>query len=135
MEPMTLRYGTDTSVLVRLLTGLPEAEYQRCHRELTRMVNEDNAEIYASNQVIGEAYIVVLHHYGLSPADAKTGLLDVLTTGLIAPLNGQSVLLALEETGGAGLIDRLIADDYSRTVSETLTLDRRMAALPGVRRL
>ena len=34
-----------------------------------------------------------------------------------------------------GLIDRLIAEDYSRTVSETLTLDRRMAALPGVSRL
>ena len=135
MEPMTLRYGTDTSVLVRLLTGLPEAEYQRCLRELTRMVNEENAEIFASNQVIGEAYIVVLHHYGLSAAAARTGLLSVLTTGLIAPLNGRSVLLALQETGGAGLIDRLIADDYSRNVSGTLTLDRRMAALPGVRRL
>ena len=50
-------------------------------------------------------------------------------------MNGQPVLNALQETGGAGLIDRLIAEDYSRTVSETLTLDRRMAALPGVRRL
>ena len=132
---MTLRYGTDTSVLVRFLTGLPEPEYQRCHRELTRMVDEDNAEIYASNQVIGEAYVAVQHHYGVSKSVARDGLLVVLTPGLIAPLNGQPVLRALQETGGAGLIDRLIAEDYSRTVSETLTLDRRMAALPGVRRL
>lgn len=132
---MTLRYGTDTSVLVRFLTGLPEAEYRRCQAELTRMVDEDNAEIYASNQVIGEAYIAVQHHYGISKAGARAGLLSVLTSGLIAPLNGQPVLRLLQETGGAGLIDRLIAEDYSRTVSETLTLDRRMAALPGVRRL
>ena len=132
---MTLRYGTDTSVLVRFLTGLPAPEYRRCHQELTRMVDEDNVEIYASNQVIGEAYITVQHHYGVSKSEARAGLLSVLTSGLIAPLNGQSVLSALQETGGAGLIDRLIAEDYSRTVSETLTLDRRMAALPGVRRL
>ena len=132
---MTLRYGTDTSVLVRLLTGLPEPEYRRCHREMTRMVNDDNAEIFASNQVIGEAYIAVQHHYGVSKAAARAGLLSVLTSGLIAPLNGQPVLRTLQETGGAGLVDRLIAEDYSRTVSETLTLDRKMAALPGVGRL
>ena len=132
---MTLRYGIDTSVLVRFLTGQPSLEYQRCHQELTRMMDEDNAEIYASNQVIGEAYVAVQHHYAVSKDRARAGLLIVLTSGLIAPLNGQPVLRILQETGGAGLIDRLIAEDYSRTVSETLTLDRRMAALPGVSRL
>ena len=132
---MTRRYGIDTSVLVRLITSLPEPEYRRCLRELTRMVDEDKAEIYASNQVIGEAYIAVQHHYGISKADALIALTGALTSGLVAPLNGLPVLSVLQETGGAGLIDRLIAEDYSRTVSETLTLDRRMAALPGVRRL
>ena len=115
---MTLRYGIDTSVLVRLITALPEAEYRRCRRELTRMVNEDNAEIYASNQVIGEAYITAQHHYGVSKEDARIALTGALTSGLIAPLNGEAVLNVLQETGGAGLIDRLIAEDYSRTVSD-----------------
>ena len=132
---MTLRYGIDTSVLVRFLTGQPAFEYQRCHQELTRMMDEDNAEIYASNQVIGEAYVAVQHHYAVSKDRARSGLLVVLTSGLIAPLNGLPVLRILQETGGAGLIDRPIAEEYSRTVSETLTPDRRMAALPGVRRL
>ena len=132
---MTRRYGTDTSVLVRLITGLPEAEYHRCHAELTRMVEQEKAELFASNQVISEAYIVVQHHYGVSKADARTALTGALTSGLLAPLNGQAVLTALSETEGPGLLDRLIAEDYSRTVSETLTLDRKMAALPGVRRL
>ena len=132
---MTLRFGTDTTVLVRFLTGLPEPEYHRCHRVLSRMVYEEKALVYASNQVIGEAYVAVQHHYGVSKAEARDGLLIVLTSGLIAPLNGHPVLAALRESGGAGLVDRLIAEDYSRTVSETLTLDRRMAALPGVRRI
>jgi len=132
---MTQRYGIDTSVLVRLITSLPEAEFRRCQAELTRMVEQERAELFASNQVIGEAYIAVQHHYGVSKGDALVALTGALTSGLVAPLNGQPVLNALRETGGAGLIDRLIAEDYSRTVSETLTLERRMAALPGVRRL
>ena len=132
---MTPRYGIDTSVLVRLITREPEAQYQRCVRELSQMVEQERAEVFASNQVIGEAYVAVQHHYGVSKMDARVALTGALTSGLVAPLNGQSALLALREAGGAGLVDRLIAGDYSRTVSETLTLDRRMAALPGVRRL
>ena len=132
---MTQRYGIDTSVLVRLITSLPEAEYRRCQAELSRMVAQEHVELFASNQVIGEAYVAVQHSYGVSKAEARVALTGALTSGLIAPLNGQPVLGLLQETGGAGLIDRLIAEDYSRTVPETLTLDRRMAALPGVRRL
>ena len=132
---MTRRYGIDTSVLVRLITNLPETEYRRCQAELTTMVEQERAELFASNQVIGEAYISVQHHYGVSKAAARAALTGALTSGLVAPLNGQAVLTALEASGGAGLLDRLIAEDYSRTVAETLTLDRQMAALPGVRRL
>ena len=132
---MTLRYGTDTSVLVRLITGLPETEYRRCHEELTRMVEQENVELFASNQVIGEAYIVVQHHYGVSKTAARAALTGALTSGLVAPLNGQAIISALSALEGPGLMDRLISEDYSRTVSETLTLDRKMATLPGVARL
>ena len=77
----------------------------------------------------------VVLRYGIISADARSGLQDVLTSGLVAPLNGQSVLEALAASGGPGLFDRLIADDYSRAGMETLTLDRRTASLPNVRRL
>ena len=132
---MTQRYGIDTSVLVRLITNLPEAEYRRCQVELARMVEDERAELFASNQVIGETYVSVQHHYGVSKDAARAALTGALTSGLVAPLNGHSVLAVLQETKGAGLLDRLIAEDYSRTVSETLTLDRKMAVLPGVRRI
>ena len=52
---MTQRYGIDTSVLVRLLTGSPRQEYERCHRLLTGMIEEQRRDIFASNQVIGES--------------------------------------------------------------------------------
>ena len=132
---MTQPYGIDTSVLVRLVTATPEPDFQRCVNELRILIEEHDAEVFASNQVIGEAYIVLQHHYGISASDARSALADVLTSGLVAPLHGQSVILALRSSGGPGLFDRLIADGYSRASLETLTLDRQMATLPSVRRL
>lgn len=132
---MTPRFGIDTSVLVRLLTGDPERGFRHCVEALTALVEEDGAEVLASNQVIGEAYVAVQHHYGVTKAEARAALSSVLGSGLVSPLNGASVLAALGAEGGCGLLDRLIADDYRRADLITLTLDQRMAALPGARRL
>lgn len=132
---MTPRFGIDTSVLVRLAVGEPERDFQRCIEELRVLVEDQGGEIFASNQVIGEAYVTIQHHYGVSDADARGVLIDVLTSGLVAPLNGQAVVLALQTRDSPGLFDRLIADDYSRVGLETLTLDTQMANLPNVRGL
>ena len=132
---MTQPCGIDTSVLVRLVTATPDPDFQHCVNELRILIEEHDAEVFASNQVIGEAYIALQHHYAISAPDARSALADVPTSGLVAPLNGQSIILALQSSGGPGLFDRLIADGYSLAGLETLTLDRQMATLPSVRRL
>ncbi|MCC6765262.1 MAG: hypothetical protein IT293_11430 [Deltaproteobacteria bacterium] len=132
---MTPRYGIDTSILVRLVTGDPPAAFQRCVRALTALAESDRAEVSASNQVIGEAYVALQHHYSVSKADARRGLETVLRSGLVAPLNGPGVFSALSAQGGCGLVDRLIADDYRRRDLETLAVDSRMARLPHARKL
>ena len=106
---MIRRFAIDTSILVRLLTHDPQATFARCVNTLRILTEKEGTAIVASNQVIGEAYVAVQHHYGVSKAQARAGLRDVM--------------------------DRLIADDYARVSLEVLTLDRKMAALPGVRRL
>ncbi len=131
---MAPRCGVDTSVLVRLVAQQPQEDFERCLRRLGVLV-ERRYEIFASNQAIGEAYAALIHHYDIPSANARAGLLDVLTSGLIAPLNGPPVLEALSASGGPGLFDRLIADDYSRAGLETLTLDRQMASLYATRLL
>ena len=132
---MTAHFGIDTSILVRLATGDPETGFQHVVRELTKLVESDNAEVFASNQVIGEAYIALQHHYGVSRQDARLALISVLKSGLVAPLNGASALAAMEAKTGCGLLDRLITDDYQRAELTTLTLDRKIATLPNARRL
>ena len=131
---MTRRFGIDTSILMRLLTGLPHEGFEHCVNELTMLI-EEGGEVFASNQVLGEAYVTVQHHYGMTKCDAKSAILTVLQSGIVAPLNGSSAIQALEATGGSGLLDRLIVDDYSRSDLETLTLDRKMATLQDARRI
>lgn len=132
---MTPRYGIDTSVLVRLAVGIPERDFRHCVGRLRELVDEQGREIFASDQVIGEAYIAIQHHYGVTDVEARTTLANVLTSGLVAPLNGQPVIQALQAREAPGLFDRLIANDYARAGLATLTLDRRMATLPNVDRL
>ena len=131
---MTGHFGIDTSVLVRLTTREPEAEFLRCVEELRALV-EGGAEVVASNQVIGEAYVAVQHHYRVTKTAARATLLDVLESGMVSPLNGEPVLDLLRESGGPGLVDRLIVDGYTHNDLDTLTLDRRMAGLPRSRLL
>ena len=101
--------------------------------KLSGLVQETAAEIFASNQVIGETYVAVQHHYGVAKADARSGLVDVLRSGLVAPLNGRAVIEALEASDSPRLFARLIADDYRRAGLETLTLDRKTSDLPQAR--
>ena len=132
---MTARFGIDTSILVRLATGDPEDGFAYCVRKLTVLIERNHADVFASNQVIGEAYMALQHHYGVSKDYARSALVSVLKSGLVAPLNGISVFDALAATTGCGLFDRLIADDYRRADLVTLTLDRKMAALAQTQRL
>ena len=132
---MSARYGINTSILVRLLTGDPEDGFKHCVDKLAALIERDDAEIFASNQVIGEGYIALQHHYGISKPDARAALISGLKSGLLAPLNGPGVFAALNADSGCGLLDRLIADDYRRAGLITLTLDRKMTALRDVRRL
>ena len=131
---MTRRYGIDTSVLLRLITTQPPDSYSNCIEHLSGLI-DSGAEVFASNQVIGETYIAAQHHYKVSRSDASQALFQVLSSGLVAPLNGDAVLEALNATGEPGLFDRLISDDYLRAGLEVLTLDRKMATLPDLQHL
>ena len=84
---------------------------------------------------MGESYIALQHHYGISKVEARAGLAKVLASGLVAPLNGREILDVLALDSGCGLMDWLIANDYQRSGLITLTLDHRMSSLPGCRRI
>jgi predicted nucleic acid-binding protein len=132
---MTQAFGIDTSIVVRLVTGQPVEIFERCVDRLEHLVVENGAEIFASNQVIGEAYVSVQHHYGISKSEVSRSLVSLLRSGLVTPLEGDEVITLIEDSRGAGLIDRLIAFSHRRQRLVTLTLDQKMAKLPGAQLL
>ena len=46
---MTPHFGIDTSVLVRLVTGDPELGFEYCVETLSTLIEEERADIFASN--------------------------------------------------------------------------------------
>ena len=130
-------YGIDTSILVRLITCKPESEYQRTLGALEDLLDrEPHARFCASNMVIGETYAAVHYHYGVTKADTRAALFEVLQSGLVEPLGGKPVLdVILAADKGAGLADRLIVNDYQHSYHTTLTNDKRMAKVEGARLL
>ena len=125
------RYGIDTSILVRLLTGDPEEEYEQTKAALEKILADDPAaEIEVSNMVIAEAYFVLQHHYGVPKSEARSALASVMTSGLVKPQRGEGVLEALAAEQEPGLLDRLIANDYAGNGLISITNDRKMGRLP-----
>lgn len=128
-------YGIDTSVFVRLLVGQPEADFQHAIDRLTVIRASQSGPIVVANIVIAEAYAVLQHHYGVTKADSRRALLATLSSGLVEPAAGDVVLETIRAAKEPGLTDRLIALDYAGVPATVLTFDRKMATLPGCRRL
>ena len=105
MSLMSQVYGIDTSVFVRLLTGHPRKDFEANVQGIQRLLAlESSAEIVVSNQVIGEAYIALQHHYGISKMDARAAMLLVFKAGSVSPLNGSVVIEILNEKKGSGIV-------------------------------
>lgn len=133
MPASTQNYGIDTSVFVRLLTGHPEKDFAKTVKALQRLHEaEPGLQLMTSNQVIGEAYITLQNFYEISKADARAAILSLFESGQVQALNGQAVWEVLKTKSGAGLMDRLIAQDYTARDCGVLTNDRKMAKLAGV---
>jgi predicted nucleic acid-binding protein len=125
--------GLDTSVVVRLLVGLPESQARVARRRLEEAV-EAGERVVVSDLVIAETYHALQHHYAVPKAQARSVLRRFVASGIIG-LEPHAAFRALEVAGGAGLVDRLIHLRYRSLGAITLTFERRQGTLEGAVRL
>jgi predicted nucleic acid-binding protein len=125
--------GLDTSVVVRLLVGLPEPQARVARRRLEGAVVAGEP-VVVSDLVIAETYYALQHHYAVPKARARAILRRFVGSGIVK-LEPQSAFGALEVAGGAGLVDRLIHLRYRSLGAITLTFERRQGSLEGAVRL
>jgi predicted nucleic-acid-binding protein len=125
-----MSFGIDTSVLVRVLVGEPATLAAKAQRRLLQ-AHQERESVMVSDLVIAEAYHALKHHYSLDPADIRKALATTLTSGLVQPEPGSTVLAVLQspEDGKAGFVDRLIHARYQLDGMTTLTLDKTQAKL------
>lgn len=122
--------GLDTSVVVRLLVGEPEAQAAAARR----LMNEAGpGTLVISDVVIAESYFALRHHYGAphgKTVEALRGLLEdrrAYSTGA-----GRRLLQTLTGRETApGFIDRLIHAGYENEGMGTVTFDRDASRLGG----
>ena len=125
--------GLDTSVVVRLLVGLPESQARAARRRLERAV-ETAEPVIVSDLVIAETYHALQHHYRVPKTEAQTILRRFVESGIVR-LEPPTSSGALDVTAGAGLVDRLIHFRYRSLGAITLTFERRQGSLEGAVRL
>jgi predicted nucleic acid-binding protein len=125
--------GLDTSVVVRLLVGLPEKQAVRAKQRLEKALGRGE-RVLVTDLAIAEAYQALQHHYGVPKPEASELLQRFVSSGVVR-LEPESSLPVLAELGGAGLVDRLIHARHRNRGAVTLTFERRQAQLEGAERL
>lgn len=126
--------GLDTSVVLRLLTGVPEAQAKRALTEVQDAIGR-GVSLFVSDLVVSEVYFALQYHYGVPKSEALSSLNVFLKeSGVKSPGSAARVLdtpgLA---TARPGFVDRLIHAEYLQSAGEVLTFERASARLPGVR--
>jgi len=124
--------GLDTSVVLRLLTGVPAK-----HADAARtMLTSSRETICISDLVVSETYFALRHHYAVPHADAAhamAALLDdprVQCTGVAKRVVRDATARAMPRSA-PGLMDQLILADYRANQCTVATFDRELAKADG----
>ena len=127
----------DTNVLVRLVTRDDERQAQRAKAVFDAHAHEDGG-LFVADVVLAELCWTLATSYGLGRADIARTVRALRENAGIALESPGAVrdALASFEAGGADFPDCLIvAKAAAAGCSHTLSFDRRMGSLPGVKLL
>lgn len=126
-----MKLGLDTSVVLRLLVGLP-ADHTAIARQRLEQAHADDDLVIVTDTVLAEAYHALVHHYRIEKSQARALLHRMVTSGTVIP-EPQELVAALEPSLGAGFVDRLILNRHRSLHASTITFDRALGAAGAVR--
>jgi predicted nucleic-acid-binding protein len=127
--------GLDTSVVVRLLAGVPEDLAFIALRFLRERIDAGH-HVFVSDWVLAEAYYAFQYHYGASKKDTLDALRSFLATSGVESSEEIAAVLSTPRLAAAkpGFVDRVIHGNYlAAGMDEMVTFERAAAKLPAVR--
>ena len=125
-----MNYGLDTSALLRLLVGKPEALARKVNDRLAALIDAGHA-IHVSDLVLSEAYYALQTHYGLSKDQALSALSFLLSVSGFSLSSTAAHVLGTPRLGHAnpGFVDRLIAAGYETNGETTISCEKSFSRL------
>jgi len=119
--------GLDTSVLLRLLTGLPEDQSQRATRFIQQAM-WDGTTIIASDLALAEMYYALHYHYEVPKREALRAIQQMLDGGPVRAMPGSPIedvlRQALSSSAKLGFVDRLIHATYRRAGATMVSFEK-----------
>lgn len=124
----------DTSVVVRLLIGEPQAQAAVAKRWIDSAVQAGGGPLRLSDLVVGESYFALRHHYAVPHAKALHALRLLVADHRFGAEAATRAVLRDAQSAAArpGFMDRLIHQQYRADGLNMATFDRHAARLPGV---
>jgi len=74
--------GLDTSVVIRLLVGVPDSQARAARRRLEHAI-ERGESVIVCDLVIAEAYYALQFHYDVPKAEARRMLMRLVRSGVV----------------------------------------------------
>lgn len=129
-----MKWGLDTTIVVRLLSGDPPGQAEIARQTLASL--KAGGEIpMVDDLAVAEAYFALWYHYGIPKAEVLAALKRLLESGDVIPTGLAANILKIEHLAAAkpGFVDRLIHAGYQQRNTTLITFERASARLPGVR--
>lgn len=124
--------GVDTCVVLRLLTGVPEAQFVRA-RGFFEECQRAGEPVLISDLVVTEVYHALLYYYDVPRRRALDTLRDFLRSPGVRCTGHARDVVENDPGSGVGLVDRLIRADLLEHADRLVTFDKEFCRLDGVR--
>ena len=127
-----MTHGLDTSVVVRIISGLPEDAARRVGERIAAEVL--SGELFAiSPLVLSEAYFALQHHYDFTKEEALQSLRALAQTDGICVSESVRAILDVPNLAMAnpGFVDRMIVGEYAIVGSDTYSCEKSFRHLQG----
>ena len=127
-----MTHGLDTSVVVRIISGLPEGTAEKVGERIAADIAGGDV-FTVSALVLSEAYFALQHHYAFTKEEALQSLLAFSRTdGIQMPKPFKAILESANLARATpGFVDRMIVSEYATAGNDTYSCEKSFRRLDG----
>lgn len=127
-----MTHGLDTSVIVRIISGLPEGSAEKVGQRIAADIAGGDV-FTVSTLVLSEAYFALQHHYAFTKEEALQSLIAFSRTdGIKITDSVKSILQSANlARSNPGFVDRMIVSEYASLGRDTYSCEKSFRRLTG----